>query len=90
MGRALYEITQPVSEFHFTGAGMSRFADYLILGRHMELEGELLKAIAIVKNRFGNHERTIRILDVESGKGLKIGEPLKKYSGLMSGVIQKV
>lgn len=86
----IYEITQSVSEFHFTGAGMSRFADYLIVGRHMEMEGELLKAIAIVKNRFGNHERTIRILDIESGKGLKIGEPLKEYSGIMSGVIRRV
>ncbi|AIG98357.1 RecA-superfamily ATPase implicated in signal transduction [Archaeoglobus fulgidus DSM 8774] len=86
----IYEITQPISEFHFTGAGMSRFADYLIVGRHMEMEGELLKAIAIVKNRFGNHERTVRILDIESGKGLKIGEPLKEYSGIMSGVIRRV
>lgn len=85
----IYEITQPISEFHFTGAGMSRFADYLIVGRHMEMEGELLKTIAVIKNRFGNHERTIRILDIESGKGLKIGEPLKEYSGIMSGVIRR-
>jgi circadian clock protein KaiC len=84
-----YEIAQPVFEFHFTGAGMSRFADYLIVGRHMEVEGELLKTIAVIKNRFGNHERTIRVLDIVDGEGLKIGEPLKEYRGLMSGVIQK-
>ncbi|RLI74871.1 hypothetical protein DRP05_15610 [Archaeoglobales archaeon] len=86
----IYEIGQPVSEFHFTGAGMSRFADYLIVGRHVEMDGELLKAIAVVKNRFGDHERTIRILDIEKGKGLLIGEPLKEHSGLMSGIIQKI
>ncbi len=85
----IYEITQPVSEFHFTGAGMSRFADYLLVGRHMEVEGELLKVIAVIKNRFGDHERSARILSIESRKGLKIGEPLKDYSGLMSGVIKK-
>ncbi|RLI79795.1 hypothetical protein DRP05_02860 [Archaeoglobales archaeon] len=83
------KIAQPLGEFHFTGVGISRFADYLILGRHMEIGGELLKTIAVVKNRFSNHERTIRILDMEDGKGLKIGEPLKEYSGLMSGVVQK-
>jgi len=85
-----YEVPQPVGEFHFTGAGMSRFADYLILGRYMEVDGELLKTIAVVKNRFDNHERTIRILDMERGKGLNIGEPLKEYSGLISGVIQRI
>jgi|Deesub1362B_J571_1020462.scaffolds.fasta_scaffold00014_182 circadian clock protein KaiC len=82
----IYEITQAVDEFHFTGAGMSRFADYLILGRHMEVGGEFLKTIAVIKNRFGNHERTTRILDMESGKGLKIGEPLKGYTRMMGDI----
>ena len=85
----IYEITHPVDEFHFTGAGMSRFADYLILGRHMEVGGEFLKTIAVVKNRFGNHERTPRILEMESGKGLKIGEPLKGYSRASGEVWEK-
>ncbi len=86
----VYEVTQAVSEFHFTGAGMSRFADYIVLGRHVEMDGELLKAVTVVKNRFGDHERTIRILDIQKGKGVVVGEPLKGYAGLMNGVIRKV
>ena len=85
-----YEITQSVTEFHFTGARLSRFADYLIVGRHMEIGGELLKTLAVIKNRFGDHERTIRILDIVDREGLKIGEPMKDFRGLMSGVMEKV
>ncbi len=85
----VYEITQPLSEFHFTGAGMSRFADYLIVGRHMEMNGELLKVISVIKNRFGDHERFLRILNIEKEKGLIIGRPLIDYSGIMKGVIER-
>ena len=84
-----YEITQPVTEFHFTGARLSRFADYLIVGRHMEVGGELVKTLAVIKNRFGDHERTVRILDIVDGEGLRIGEAMKDYRGLMSGVIER-
>ncbi|RLI73035.1 hypothetical protein DRO97_08235, partial [Archaeoglobales archaeon] len=79
------EVTQEIDVFHLTGIGVSQFADYLIFGRYIEMEGELLKAITVIKNRFGDHERTFRILDMKSGEGLKIGKPLKEYSGLLSG-----
>lgn len=83
------EVTQKMDVFHLTGLGISRFADYLIYGRYIEKEGELLKAITVIKNRFGDHERTFRVLDMKSGEGLKIGEPLKEYSGLLSGKYEK-
>jgi circadian clock protein KaiC len=82
-----YEVSEATDVFHFTGAGISYFADYLILGRYMEVNGELLKTITVIKNRYGDHERTIRILDMKSGEGLKIGAPLKDYTGIMSGTI---
>ena len=84
-----YEVSEAADVFHFTGSGISYFADYLILGRYMEVNGELLKTITVIKNRYGDHERTIRILDMKSGEGLKIGDPLKDYSGIMIGVISQ-
>jgi circadian clock protein KaiC len=76
-------------EFVFTGHGLSHLCDYMIFGRHIEFEGEIQKAIVVIKNRFGNHERSFRLLDIEDGKGLKIGEPLKGYRGHMRGVFEK-
>ncbi len=85
-----YEVGEATDVFHFTGGGISYFCDYLILGRFMETNGELLKVVAVMKNRFGDHERTLRVLHMKSGEGLKIGEPLKNYTGLMGGVLREV
>jgi len=84
------EIAESLSVFRFSSMGLSPYADYLILGRFVEIEGELVKTISVVKNRFGNHERSIRILEIEEGKGLKISEPLKDYRGIMEGVMSKI
>ncbi len=83
------EIVEAMNVFRLTGLGISPYADYLISGRFVELEGELVKTIAVIKNRFGDHERSLRILDIEEGRGLKISEPLKEYTGIMKGVITK-
>ncbi len=84
------ETPEAVDVFHLTGYGISYFADYLLIGRHVEFEGELLKAIAVVKNRFGDHERTFRILDIKDGEGLKIGAPLKYYTGIIEGKFKRI
>jgi circadian clock protein KaiC len=85
-----YEVSEATDVFHFTGIGISYLCDYLILSRFMEANGELLKVIAVMKNRFGDHERTLRILHMKSGEGLKIGEPLRNYTGLMGGVLREM
>ncbi len=87
---SVLEITEAMDVFHFTGYGVSQFSDYLLSGRHIELRGELLKAIAVVKNRFGDHERSFRILDIKDGEGLRIGEPLKDFSGIISGHFERL
>ncbi len=86
---SVLEVTEAMDVFHFTGYGVSQFSDYLLSGRHIELGGELLKAIAVVKNRFGDHERSFRVLDIKDGEGLRIGEPLRDFSGIISGHFQK-
>jgi len=83
------EVVEAMNVFRLTGLGISPYADYLISGRFVELEGELVKTIAVIKNRFGDHERSLRILDIEEGIGLKISEPLKEYTGIMKGVMMK-
>ncbi len=86
----IHETVETVDVFQFSGYGVSQYADYLLFGRFVELEGEMLKAIAVMKNRFGDHERTFRILDMRSGEGLLVGQPLKDYMGLIRGHFQKI
>ncbi len=84
------EIAESLGVFRFSSMGLSPYADYIILGRFVEIEGELVKTVSVVKNRFGNHEKTVRILEIEEGRGLKISEPLKDYRGIMKGVMSKI
>lgn len=82
----IHELLESVDIFQYSG-GLSHFADYVILGRHVEMKGKLLKAIYTIKNRFGDHERSARIIDFR--KGLEIGRPLEEYSGIISGYYRK-
>ncbi|MGC3983408.1 MAG: ATPase domain-containing protein [Pseudorhodoferax sp.] len=63
----------------------SYLADAVVLLRYFELAGEVRQAISVVKKRGGRHERTIRDFSLTS-TGIHIGEPLRHYRGILSGV----
>lgn len=60
-------------------------ADNVILFRYFEAQGFVRRAISVVKKRNGPHERTIRELDMGEN-GILIGEPLKDFQGILTGV----
>ena len=63
----------------------SYLADAVILMRYFETKGEVRQAISVVKKRGGTHERSIREFRLESG-GIKVGQPLKDFRGVLTGV----
>jgi circadian clock protein KaiC len=63
----------------------SYLADAIVLLRYFELDGEVRQAISVLKKRGGAHERTIREMAM-SPSGLWIGEPLRGYRGILTGV----
>ena len=60
-------------------------ADNVILLRYFEALGQVRRAISIIKKRTGTHESTIREYRISS-KGLRIGEPLSEFQGVLRGV----
>ena len=80
-----------VSQHGFIGQGIqgpldvSYMADTVILLRHFEAAGAVRKAISVIKKRSGPHETTIRELKLASG-GIAVGEPIKDFSGVLSGM----
>jgi circadian clock protein KaiC len=44
------------------------------------------QAIGMVKKRSGHHEKAIREFKLISGKGIVVGEPLKQFQGVLTGV----
>jgi circadian clock protein KaiC len=63
----------------------SYLADAVVMLRYYELEGEVRQAISVVKKRGGAHERSIRAFSM-SDDGLHIGEPLRGFRGILTGV----
>jgi circadian clock protein KaiC len=64
---------------------VSYLADTVVLFRYFELAGLVRKAISILKRRSGNHERSIRELNMSS-KGIRVGPPLENFQGVLTGV----
>jgi circadian clock protein KaiC len=65
---------------------LSYLADTVLTLRYFEAGGEVKQAIAVVKKRSGHHEKTIREFRLDSGKGIRIGSPLKEFHGVLTGL----
>jgi circadian clock protein KaiC len=66
---------------------VSYLADTVLLLRYFENRGEIKQAISVFKKRTGEHERTLRELRI-SAEGIAVGEPLREFRGVMTGVPQ--
>ena len=62
----------------------SYLCDTLILFRFFEAEGQVRRAVSVVKKRSGVHEQTIRELKLRPG-GLEVGPALEDFQGVLSG-----
>ena len=65
---------------------LSYLSDTVVNLRYFEAYGEVKQAITVVKKRSGGHEKSIREFKLMSGKGIVIGEPLKQFQGVLTGV----
>jgi circadian clock protein KaiC len=80
-----------VAQQGIVGANMSTpvdasyLADSIILFRYFEASGEVRKAISVAKKRGGSHENTIRELVID-GHGIRVGDPLVDFHGVLTGV----
>jgi circadian clock protein KaiC len=68
---------------------LSYLADAIVLLRFFEAEGEVRKAVSVVKKRTGAHENSIRELKIGPDR-IQVGEPLKQFHGILTGVPQYV
>ena len=59
-------------------------ADTVVTFRFFEAHGAVHRAIAAIKKRTGNHERTIRELTISAG-GIEVGPPLSGFRGVLTG-----
>ncbi|HYP00891.1 MAG TPA: ATPase domain-containing protein [Pyrinomonadaceae bacterium] len=80
-----------MAQHGFMGSNMgapvdvSYLADTVLMLRFFEARGEVRRAVSVVKKRTGYHENTIREMRMSSG-GIAVGEPLKDFHGVLTGV----
>lgn len=76
-------------EFNATQENISYLADNIVFLRHIEFEGELRKAIGVLKKRTSDFERTLREFEI-TGHGIKVGEPLRGMRDILSGTPEMI
>jgi circadian clock protein KaiC len=79
------EVSEAFSEARFTTEKVSFITDEIIVQRYVELEGELLRVMAVIKMRGSEHSHEFRLYEVTS-KGVVVGGALKEYNGIITGV----
>jgi len=68
-----------------TPVDVSYIADTVVLLRFFETDGQVRKAISVVKKRSGAHETTIREYGLGAPFGVRIGQPLAGFRGVLTG-----
>ncbi len=78
------EIPNITGDLQITDENISYLADNVILLRYLELQGQLKKAIGVLKKRMSDFETHLRELEITSA-GIKVGQPLKDLRGILTG-----
>jgi circadian clock protein KaiC len=78
------EVDRITGDFRATDIGVSYLCDNLVFLRYLELDGELRKAVGVLKKRLSDFERTLREVEITCD-GVRVGAPLKGLRGLLTG-----
>jgi circadian clock protein KaiC len=63
---------------------LTYLADTVVMMRFYEARGEVKQAIAVIKKRSGDHERSIREIRMDEG-GIWVGPALREMHGVLTG-----
>jgi circadian clock protein KaiC len=78
------EVGSVTGEFSVSDARISHAADNILFIRYIEVEGEIRKAVGVLKKRFGAFESTLREFSIDAD-GLHVGDQLTGLRGVLTG-----
>jgi circadian clock protein KaiC len=79
------EVIDIFPEFRVTNERVSFVADDILAQRYVEIDGHLEKVIAVIKMRGSDHATDFRRYEL-TPSGAVVGEPLRDYHGITTGV----
>ncbi|MBS3819560.1 AAA family ATPase, partial [bacterium] len=78
------EVSRITGDFQVSETGISFTIDNVIFMRYLEMEGQLKKAIGVLKKRISDFERNFREWNITQ-HGIKVGQPLTELRGILTG-----
>ncbi len=79
------ELSDSFVDLKFSPHGIAFLTDAVIVQRYVEIDGELKRAMCVVKVRGSQHSKVLREYTIAPDGRLAVGEPLSGYVGLLTG-----
>jgi circadian clock protein KaiC len=78
------ELASVTGTFQASDSHVSYLADNVVFIRYIEVDGEIQKAIGVLKKRFGGFESTLREFKI-TDDGIEVGATLSDLRGVLTG-----
>jgi circadian clock protein KaiC len=78
------ELEDSYTDLRFSPHGTAFLTDAIIMQRYIELQGQLQRAMAVVKVRGSAHSKDLRTFEITE-QGIVMGGALGEYEGLLTG-----
>jgi circadian clock protein KaiC len=82
---ATVELADSYDVLKFSPQGIAFLTDAIIIQRYIEIDGQLRRALSVVKVRSSQHSKDLREYEISSEGGIVVGRALKGYAGLLTG-----
>ena len=79
------ELPDSFTILQFSPHGIAFLSDAILMQRYLEIDGELRRAISVVKVRGSQHSKELREYEISAHGKLVLGKSLKAYKGLLTG-----
>jgi circadian clock protein KaiC len=78
------ELEDRYDDLRFSPYGTAFLTDAIIVQRYIEVDSQLQRVMAVAKVRDSAHSKELRLFTIDEG-GIRIGNMLKDYEGLLGG-----
>jgi circadian clock protein KaiC len=83
------ELTDSYTELRLSPHEISFLTDGIVLQRYVELRGQLRRFMFIAKLRGTEHSKDMRLYEI-GADGIRMGETLTQYEGILSGAARRI
>ena len=84
------ELPDTYTSFMFSPHGIAFLSDAIVMQRYLEIDGQIRRALAVVKIRGSAHSKDLREYEIDGDGNIVVGNPLRGYDGILTGAPTRV